>query len=156
MIRSFFRPLRVIFVSLLLLSPAPSTAGQAVAERPGRHDSITDVRGVRVGHYTVRQGILRGTTAVLFDGSGILSMDVRGGNPVTLGDSIFNPITVGEHVDAVVLTGGSFFGLASVAGVVDYLYENGRGYGRLTDSSPSSRRPSSSTCGWITAKFAGQ
>ena len=125
--RNIAKRLPVAGVTLALLAWSLSAGAQTEADRPGRHDAITDVPGVRVGHYTVRQGTLRGTTAVLFDGSGILGMDVRGGNPVTLGDSIFNPVTIGEQVDAVVLTGGSFFGLASVSGVVDYLYEQGQG-----------------------------
>ena len=127
MIRSFGMTLRVVLFSLLVLSHPPPAAAQAAFDRPGAHNSITDVPGVRVGHHTVRQGTLRGTTAILFDGSGLLGMDVRGGNPVTLGDSIFNPVTIGEQVDAVVLSGGSFFGLAAVPGVVDYLYERGQG-----------------------------
>jgi len=116
----------IAVIALLLLWPL-NVAAQSEAEQPGTNDAITDVPGVRVGHYTVREGTLRGTTAILFDGSGIAGMDVRGGNPVTLGDSIFNPVTIGEQVDAVVLTGGSFFGLASVSGVVDYLSEQGAG-----------------------------
>ncbi|MGH9941208.1 MAG: P1 family peptidase [Pyrinomonadaceae bacterium] len=126
MIRNLIKQVSVIVMTLALLSQVNAPA-QVEAERPGQHDAITDVPGVRVGHYTVRQGTLRGTTAVLFDGSGILGMDVRGGNPVTLGDSIFNPVTIGEQVDAVVLSGGSFFGLATVSGVVDYLHERGQG-----------------------------
>src|SRR5215210_6791005 len=116
----------IAVIALLLLWPL-NVAAQSEAEQPGTNDAITDVPGVRVGHYTAREGTLRGTTAILFDGSGIAGMDVRGGNPVTLGDSIFNPVTIGEQVDAVVLTGGSFFGLASVSGVVDYLSEQGAG-----------------------------
>jgi L-aminopeptidase/D-esterase-like protein len=46
---------------------------------------------------------------------------------MTLGASIFAPTTIGQECDAIVLTGGSFFGLATVPGVVDYLYERGRG-----------------------------
>jgi L-aminopeptidase/D-esterase-like protein len=117
----------IIGIMLMILSWTLPAAAQVEADRPGQHDAITDVPGVRVGHYTMRQGTLRGTTAILFDGSGIAGMDVRGGNPVTLGDSIFNPVTIGEQVDAVVLTGGSFFGLAAVSGVVDFLYERGLG-----------------------------
>jgi L-aminopeptidase/D-esterase-like protein len=127
MTRNINKRLPVAGVTLALLLWGLPAGAQVGADQPGRHDAITDVPGVRVGHYTVRQDTLRGTTAVLFDGSGILGMDVRGGNPVTLGDSIFNPVTIGEQVDAVVLTGGSFFGLASVSGVVDYLYEHGQG-----------------------------
>jgi len=126
--RNFIKQSSLVALMAVLFSWISVTASaQIVADRAGRHDAITDVPGVRVGHYTVRQGTLRGTTAILFDGSGILGMDVRGGNPVTLGDSIFNPVTIGEQVDAVVLSGGSFFGLASVSGVVDYLYERGQG-----------------------------
>lgn len=117
----------VVLMSALLSCIPATISAQVSADKVGRNDAITDVPGVRVGHYTVRQGTLRGTTAILFDGSGILGMDVRGGNPVTLGDSIFNPVTIGEQVDAVVLSGGSFFGLASVSRVVDYLYERGQG-----------------------------
>ena len=106
---------------------------QVVADRAGRHDAITDVPGVRVGHYTVRQGTLRGTTAILFDGSGILGMDVRGGNPVTLGDSIFNPVTIGEQVTRS-CSPANFFGLASVSGGV-LPYERGQG-GQTPTASP--------------------
>ncbi|MGH9900362.1 MAG: P1 family peptidase [Pyrinomonadaceae bacterium] len=123
-INDYFRAVSVLLVILLC---ALLTAAQVAQDKPGPHDSITDVPGVRVGHHTVREGTLRGTTAVLFDGSGALGMDVRGGNPVTLGDSIFSPVNIGEQVDAVVLSGGSFFGLASVTGVVDYLHERGQG-----------------------------
>src|SRR5277367_6827493 len=92
---------------------APAWA-QPRADRSGEWDAITDVPGVRVGNYTVHEGAtLRGATATLFDGAGICGLDVRGGNPVTSGDSIFNPTTVGEQVDAVSFSGGSAFGLAS-------------------------------------------
>lgn len=105
----------------------PVWAQQTQGDHPGKWNAITDVPGVRVGNYTVREGTLRGVTAILFDGSGICGLDVRGGNPVTSGDSIFSPVTIGEEVDAVVFSGGSAFGLASAAGVVDYLFEKGLG-----------------------------
>lgn len=96
--------------------------------QPGRFDAITDVPGVTVGHFTQTEGTFRGTT-VIFPGEtgGICAVEVRGSNPVTLGDSTFAPVNIGEECDAIVLTGGSFFGLATVPGVVDYLFERGRG-----------------------------
>ncbi len=85
--RNFIKQSSLVALMAVLFSWISITASaQIVADRAGRHDAITDVPGVRVGHYTVRQGTLRGTTAILFDGSGILGMDVRGGNPVTLGE----------------------------------------------------------------------
>jgi L-aminopeptidase/D-esterase-like protein len=125
--RAYLELPALLIIVLALIAPSLPVAAQSEVDRSGANDAITDVPGVRVGHYTVREGTLRGTTAILFDGSGIAGMDVRGGNPVTLGDSIFNPVNIGEQVDAVVLSGGSFFGLASVSGVVDYLYEHGQG-----------------------------
>lgn len=124
-----------IIVATLILCLLPLSGFAQYTAQPnnvetmpaGKYDAITDVPGVRVGHFTLRDGTLRGTTAILFDGAGVLGMDVRGGNPVTLGDSIFNPITIGEQVDAVALSGGSFFGISTASGVADYLYENGRG-----------------------------
>lgn len=102
-------------------------AGDAPYQR-GPYDAITDVPGVTVGHYTHTQGTWRGTT-VVFPGEsgGICAVEVLGSNPLTLGTSTFDPVNIGEECDAVVLTGGSAFGLATVAGVVDYLYERGRG-----------------------------
>ncbi len=94
----------------------------------GAYDAITDVPGVQVGHYTHTERTMRGTTVILpGDTGGLCAMEVRGANPVALGESIFAPTTIGEECDAIVLTGGSFFGLAAVPGVVEYLYERGRG-----------------------------
>lgn len=97
--------------------------------RTGLHDAITDVPGVTVGHYTHQApNVWRGVT-VIFPGEqgGLCAADVRGGNPVTMGDSTFNPLTIDTTCHAIVLTGGSFFGLASVTGAVNYLFERGRG-----------------------------
>jgi L-aminopeptidase/D-esterase-like protein len=116
----------------ILLTSAWAQEKPAV-DHPGKWDAITDVPGVRVGNYTVRQDTtLRGVTATLFDGAGVCGLDVRGGNPVTSGDSTFNPTTVGEECDAVVFSGGSAFGLATLPGVVDYLFDHKMGVPRGT------------------------
>jgi L-aminopeptidase/D-esterase-like protein len=118
------------------LSSLPGTAQTTSADttkvdvpyRPGRYDAITDVPGIQVGHYTYSEGTLRGTTVILLgERGGLCAADVRGGNPVTVATHTLAPLTVDVECNAVVLTGGSVFGLAAVPGVVDFLYEHGRG-----------------------------
>jgi L-aminopeptidase/D-esterase-like protein len=106
---------------------AAFVVGGRAADTPGPNNAITDVPGVRVGHFTMRDGTLRGTTVILFDGSSTAAVDARGGNPVVLAESYFRAETVEGQADAVVFSGGSFFGIAAVPGVVDYLYEKGLG-----------------------------
>ncbi len=115
------------FSTHALLAEEASGSVRESAYQTGRYDAITDVPGVTVGHYTHPE-VYRGTT-VVFPGEtgGICGVEVRGANPVTLGDSTFDPLNIGEECDAIVLTGGSFFGLGAVPGVVDYLYERNRG-----------------------------
>jgi L-aminopeptidase/D-esterase-like protein len=85
---------------------------------------ITDVPGVRVGHWT---GEGTGVTVVLLPPGTIGSGEVRGGAPATRELALLEPTRTVETVDAVVLSGGSAFGLATADGVVQYLVEQGRG-----------------------------
>jgi L-aminopeptidase/D-esterase-like protein len=124
-LRTGLRPAATRLLPLFLL--LVFCCGAAAADKPGPNNAITDVPGVRVGHYTVTEGTLRGTTVILFDGSSSAGVDVRGGNPVVLAESYFRAETVEGQADAVVFSGGSFFGLAAVTGVVDYLFEKGLG-----------------------------
>jgi L-aminopeptidase/D-esterase-like protein len=87
--------------------------------------AITDVPGVRVGH-RARGGT--GVTVVLVPTGTIASAELRGGAPATRELALLEPGRTVEHVDAVVFTGGSAFGLAAADGVVDWLAERGRGY----------------------------
>ena len=87
--------------------------------------SITDVPGIKVGHWT---GARTGVTVVLCPPGTVGSGEVRGGAPATRELALLEPSRSVEHVDAVVLTGGSAFGLASAHGVVEWLAEHGRGY----------------------------
>ncbi|MER5546391.1 P1 family peptidase [Streptomyces sp. NPDC002589] len=92
-------------------------------------DAITDVAGVRVGHATRSgDGWLTGTTVVLApDGGAVVAVDVRGGGPGTKETDALDPRNVVNRVDAVVLTGGSAYGLDAASGVMAWLEEQRRG-----------------------------
>ncbi|MEV6787690.1 P1 family peptidase [Streptomyces sp. NPDC051098] len=94
-----------------------------------RHDALTDVAGLRVGHARVAgDRALSGTTVVLApQGGAIAAVDVRGGGPGTRETDALDPRNLVQRVEAVVLTGGSAFGLDSAAGVMAWLEERGRG-----------------------------
>ncbi|MEU5692160.1 P1 family peptidase [Actinosynnema sp. NPDC020468] len=81
-------------------------------------NAITDVPGVLVGHATrVGSGALTGTTVVLFPPETLSTVDVRGGGPATRDTAALDPRYGGRVVPAVVLTGGSAYGLAAADGV---------------------------------------
>ena len=88
---------------------------------------ITRVHGVRVGHVTDREGIT-GCTVVLCPPGTTGSVDVRGGAPGTRETDAIRPGTAVNEVHAVVLTGGSAFGLATATGVQRWLEERGIGF----------------------------
>ncbi|MEU7035684.1 P1 family peptidase [Streptomyces sp. NPDC046237] len=94
-----------------------------------KHDAITDVTGLRVGHARVAgRGALSGTTVVLAPEGGVVAgVDVRGGGPGTRETDALDPRNVVQRIEAVVLTGGSAYGLDSAAGVMAWLEERGRG-----------------------------
>lgn len=88
---------------------------------------ITDVDGIRVGHWTDRRA-RTGCTVVLFPEGTVASGEVRGGAPATLEFALLDPTRMVQRLDAVVLTGGSAFGLASAHGVMEHLAEAGVGF----------------------------
>lgn len=88
---------------------------------------ITSVEGVSVGHWTDPVARTGCTVALLPPGT-VASGEVRGGAPATREFALLDPGRLVQHVDAVVLTGGSAFGLASADGVMGWLEEQGRGF----------------------------
>jgi L-aminopeptidase/D-esterase-like protein len=97
--------------------------------RMGPMGSITDVPGVRVGHVQkTGGGWLTGVTVVLPPPGTLGSVDVQGGGPATHETDALDPTTLVSMVDAVVLTGGSAYGLASASGAQRWCEENGRGF----------------------------
>ncbi|OBB01496.1 hypothetical protein A5662_13455 [Mycobacteriaceae bacterium 1482268.1] len=96
--------------------------------------AITDVGGIRVGQHhridagvTLGSGWASGTTVVLTPPGTVGAVDGRGGAPGTRETDLLDPSNSVRHVDAVVLTGGSAYGLAAADGVMRWLEEQGRG-----------------------------
>ena len=87
---------------------------------------ITDVRGIRVGH-AEDPAALTGCTVVLTEEGMVCGVDVRGSAPGTRETDLLAPINLVQEVHAVVLCGGSAFGLDAATGVMAYLEEQGKG-----------------------------
>ncbi|MFJ3437175.1 P1 family peptidase [Streptomyces cyaneofuscatus] len=119
------------------LPDAPSPEGAPLMEGAPLLDALTDVAGVRVGHAQVGgDGALSGTTVVLApEGGAVAAVDVRGGGPGTRETDALDPRNLVQRVDAIVLTGGSAYGLDAASGVVAWLEEQGRGVRVGTDPS---------------------
>ena len=88
---------------------------------------LTDVPGVRVGHWTDHQAET-GCTVVILPERTVASGEIRGGAPATREFALLAPHNIVQHVDAVVLSGGSAFGLAAGVGVMTWLETEGRGF----------------------------
>ncbi len=90
-------------------------------------DSITDVPGIEVGHAQDVVG-QTGCTVVLCREGGVVGVDVRGSAPGTRETDLCRPGTLVDRAHAVMLAGGSAFGLNAAEGVMRYLAERGIGY----------------------------
>ncbi len=91
------------------------------------HDDITDIPGIRVGHDTNLEAGT-GCTVILCDTPAVGGVDVRGGAPATRETDLLHPMHLVEEVHAVLLTGGSAYGLDAASGVMRYLEERNVGY----------------------------
>lgn len=102
-----------------------SAAGKSSSRSPA--GSLTDVAGLRVGHWTHLEAGT-GCTVVLCEGGAVAGVDVRGAAPGTRETDLLRPGTLVERVHAVLLAGGSAFGLDAACGVMRYLEERGVGF----------------------------
>ena len=91
------------------------------------HKGLTAVDGLEVGHFTLSARPTGCTVVLAVDGA-VGGADVRGGAPGTRETDVLDPVNTVDVVHAVVLSGGSAFGLAAADGVVRYLTEKGIGY----------------------------
>jgi len=88
---------------------------------------ITDVAGLRVGH-AQDAAVASGVTVAVFDGQATVSASMQGGAPGTRAVGLLEPEMTVPKIDAVVLSGGSEFGLDAAGGVINALSQRGRGF----------------------------
>lgn len=89
---------------------------------------LTAVAGIKVGHHTLAERPT-GCTVVLAEAGAVAGVDVRGAAPGTRETDLLDPLNLVEKVHAVVLAGGSAFGLDAASGVMRFLEERGVGFG---------------------------
>jgi L-aminopeptidase/D-esterase-like protein len=89
--------------------------------------AITDVAGIKVGHFTETRRPT-GCTVILTEEGAVAGVDVRGAAPGTRETELLDPSNLVEQVHAVMLSGGSVFGLEAATGVVRWLEEKGIGF----------------------------
>lgn len=95
--------------------------------KPGTKNLITDVDGIKIGN-AEDEDVMTGVTAIVPDNAAVAGVDVRGGGPGTRETEALSPDCLVERVDAVVLSGGSVYGLEAAAGAVMALAKLGRGF----------------------------
>jgi len=91
------------------------------------YNAITDVPGIKVGHYTDLEAAT-GCTVILCEKGAVGGVDVRGGAPGTRETDLLRPVHLVEKVHAILLAGGSAFGLDAATGVMRYLEERDIGF----------------------------
>ncbi len=91
------------------------------------YNNILDVKGIKVGQVQDNEA-LTGCTVVICEEGAVCGVDVRGGGPGTRETDLLNPVNMIQKVHAVVLSGGSAFGLESTCGVSEYLEEQNIGF----------------------------
>jgi L-aminopeptidase/D-esterase-like protein len=89
--------------------------------------ALTDVAGIKVGHYTDKRAAT-GCTVILCEQGAVAGVDVSGSSPGTRETDLLRPGNLVEKVHAILLSGGSAFGLDAAGGVMKYLEERGFGH----------------------------
>ena len=108
-------------------APAPATASTDILAPTGGR-GLTEVHGIKVGHHTLTERPT-GCTVILVDGEGVPGgVSQRGGAPGTRETDLLDPTNMVDKVNAIVLSGGSAFGLAAATGTVQWLEERKIGW----------------------------
>jgi L-aminopeptidase/D-esterase-like protein len=115
------------FAVALAAGAAGLAAGSGAGEEALLGGSLTDVPGLKVGHFTDGRRPT-GCTVALTEAGAACGVDVRGGAPGTRETDLLSPVNLVERVNAVVLAGGSAFGLDAATGVMRYLEERRIGF----------------------------
>src|SRR5262245_33042111 len=114
---------------LFAATVAVSAAGVIAVRQapPAQNMTLTAVEGIKVGHFTLTSRPT-GCTVILAKDGTVGSVDVRGGAPGTRETDVLNPVNDVQIVNAIVLSGGSAFGLDAASGTVKWLDEHHIGY----------------------------
>ena len=112
---------------LALACAAAMSMGPAAQAPPHAKVGLTAVEGIRVGHHTLTERPT-GCTAILVDGDAVGGVSQRGGAPGTRETDLLDPLNLVDRVNAVVLAGGSAFGLEAATGAVRWLEEHNIGW----------------------------
>ena len=117
------RPLLSVLALLAIGVPSPGEeAATSVTNR-----TLTAVPGVKVGHVTLEERPT-GCTVILTEAGAVAGVDVRGAAPGTRETELLSPLNTVDRVHAIVLSGGSAFGLDAASGAVRWLEERGIGF----------------------------
>ena len=116
-----------LLAPLSLLSCMPGSLASRSAEKAARSPSLTDVKGILVGHYTLKERPT-GCTVITSNSPFAAGVDVRGGAPGTRETDLLKAESTVDRINAILLSGGSAFGLDAASGVVKYMEEQGRGF----------------------------
>ncbi len=116
-------PRNTVWLPFLLM---PTLLGPE-ATPAATNTTLTAVPGVRVGHHTLVERPT-GCTVVLTEAGAVAGIDVRGSAPATRETDLLNPVNLVDRVHAIVLAGGSAFGLDAASGVMQYLDERRVGF----------------------------
>jgi L-aminopeptidase/D-esterase-like protein len=114
--------------SLFAAAQSPSPPAPAASTNGNwRGKGLTDVQGIKVGHYTLSERPT-GCTVILAQDGTTGGVDVRGGAPGTRETDLLNPTNMVQIVNAITLSGGSAYGLDAAQGVMKWLEEHNIGY----------------------------
>jgi L-aminopeptidase/D-esterase-like protein len=106
-----------------------SETGTGLRLERGPLNALTDVPGIKVGHFT-HGTVMRGVTAVICEEGAGAGVSVRGSNPGTFNTDALAATTIGSLVHGIGLSGGSLFGLGAIAGIGERLLQQGHGLRR--------------------------
>src|SRR5690348_4613563 len=114
-------------ISLALAAAVATAATLSAAQQSASNSTLTAVPGIKVGHHTLTERPT-GCTVILTEAGAAAGVDVRGAAPGTRETDLLNPVNSVQQVHAVVLAGGSAFGLDAATGVMRYLDERNIGF----------------------------
>ena len=121
--------------AVICLAVAAAGTGAGLENATMTPLGLTAIAGIEVGHHTL-DARPTGCTVVLTRGGATAAVDVRGASPGTRETALLDPVNSIQQVHAVVLSGGSAFGLAAADGVMRHLDERGIGYQTRTARVP--------------------